>query len=156
MVPTALLTRWSQPMSYRVPVSALVLSLTILLATGCASNPPRPKLYPNKHLDSVGAAQAEQDIDACMAKARENNVAENRNGEVGKKAAKGATLGAITAGAWGLIRGDAGERALAGAAAGAAGGAASGAFDSMEQSPIFRNFVQKCLSDKGYSVIGWQ
>ena len=27
---------------------------------------------------------------------------------------------------------------------------------STETSPLFMNFVNKCLSDKGYSVIGWQ
>jgi hypothetical protein len=45
-----------------------------------------------------------------------------------------------------------GERALAGAAA----GAVRGGIQSTEQSPLFKNFVNKCLSDKGYSVIGWQ
>jgi hypothetical protein len=44
----------------------------------------------------------------------------------------------------------------AGAAAGAATGAVRGGIQSTEQSPIFKNFVNRCLSEKGYSVIGWQ
>lgn len=60
-------------------------------------------------------------------------------------------------GAWGLVRGnDAGERALAGAAAGAATGTVRGTMQSTETSPVFRNFVQKCLNERGYEVIGWQ
>jgi uncharacterized membrane protein len=52
--------------------------------------------------------------------------------------------------------GSVGNRALAGAAAGATAGAVSGGLQSTETSPLFMNFVNKCLSDKGYSVVGWQ
>jgi uncharacterized membrane protein len=113
-------------------------------------------LYPNNHLKSVGNEQAQKDIDAYMADAGNYGVKEKNDGRVGKKAARGATIGAVTAGAWGLVSGNAGERALSGAAAGAAGGASSGAFDANKMNPTYRNFVQKCLHDKGYDVIGWQ
>lgn len=128
----------------------------LVLPAGCETAPQRPALYPNNHLKSVGNEQAQKDIDACMAEAGNYGVKEKKDGQVGKKAAKGATMGAVTAGAWGLVSGNAGERALSGAAAGAAGGAASGAFDSNKQNPTYRNFVQKCLRDEGYDVIGWQ
>jgi len=127
-----------------------------ILLTACETIPQRPTFYPNDHLTEAGNEQAQKDTDACMAQADTYGVQEKQDGEAGKKAAKGATLGAITAGAWGLVRGDAGERALAGAAAGAAGGAASGAFDANQTKPTYKNFVQKCLTDQGYSVIGWQ
>jgi outer membrane lipoprotein SlyB len=132
-----------------------------LLATfamsGCASTAKQPVLYPNNHLNQVGEQAAQQDINACMELARASNVNESKDGEVGRKAAGGAAVGGTSAAAWGLVRGGGvGNRALAGAAAGATAGAVSGGLQSTETSSLFINFVNKCLSDKGYSVIGWQ
>jgi uncharacterized protein YcfJ len=130
--------------------------LTVILA-GCASTAENePVLYPNKHLQRVGRAAAEQDIRECRQLARTHGVRETRDGEVARKTAGGAALGGATAGAWGLVRGDAAERAAAGAAAGGAAGAVRGTMQSGETSPVYRKFVQKCLRDRGYEVIGWQ
>ena len=132
------------------------VGLAIML-TACASQPKQPVLYPNNHLQQVGEQTAQRDIDACMQLARGSNVNETQDGEVGKRAAGGAAIGGTSAAAWGLVRGgDVGNRALAGAAAGATAGAVSGGLQSTETSELFKNFVNKCLSDKGYSVIGWQ
>lgn len=135
---------------------SLFALLFVLMLSACETAPLRPVLYPNDHLNTVGNEQGQKDIDACMAQADAYGVKENQDAQAGKKAAKGATLGAVTAGAWGLVTGDAGERALAGAAAGAAGGAASGAMDSQKMNPTYKNFVQKCLRDLDYDMIGWQ
>lgn len=126
------------------------------MLVGCASAPPKPVLYPNSHMQSVGQVQADQDIAACKQLARSSEVAENKDGEVGKKAVGGAAVGGAAAGAWGLVRGDAGQRALAGAAAGAAAGTVRGGMQATETSPIFKNFVNRCLRERGYEVIGWQ
>jgi len=91
-----------------------------------------------------------------MALARHSGVAEKRDGRVPQKAAKGAAIGGVAAGAWGLISGNPAERALAGAAAGASAGGVKGAFDATDTNPTFKNFVQRCLSDQGYQIIGWQ
>ena len=86
-----------------------------------------------------------------------SGVNQTKDGEVGRKAASGAAIGSVGAGAWTLVQGGSvGERMAAGAAAGAATGAVRGGIQSTEQSPIFKNFVNRCLSEKGYSVIGWQ
>lgn len=128
-----------------------------LLLVGCASSPPQPQLYPNSHMQSVGRAQADQDIAECRQLAHTSGVAEKKDGKVGKNAAGGAAIGGASAGAWGLVRGkNAGERAAAGAAAGAAGGAVRGAMQSSETSPVFKKFVNRCLAKRGYEVIGWQ
>lgn len=125
--------------------------------SGCASKPSQPVLYPNNHLKTVGEQTAQRDTAACIQLARTSNVNENRDGQVGRKAAGGAAVGGTSAAAWGLVSGDnVGERALAGAAAGATAGAVRGGLQSSETSPVFMNFVNRCLSDKGYSVIGWQ
>jgi len=126
------------------------------LLAGCASAPPKPVLYPNSHMQSAGQAQADQDIAACKQLAHSSGVAENKDSEVGKKAVGGAAVGGAAAGAWGLVRGDAGQRALAGAAAGAAAGTVRGGIQATETSPIFKNFVNRCLRERGYEVIGWQ
>ncbi|MFC1773338.1 cell envelope biogenesis protein OmpA [Pseudomonadota bacterium] len=126
------------------------------LLAACASAPPKPVLYPNSHMQSVGQVQADQDIAACKQLAHSSGVAENKDGEVGKKAVGGAAVGGAAAGAWGLVRGDAGQSALAGAAAGAAAGTVRGGMQATETSPIFKNFVNRCLRERGYEVIGWQ
>ncbi len=133
----------------------LIVGLLLTLAA-CSSGPQRPVLYPDAHYDAVGQGQANGDIEQCMEKARAAGVAENRDGEIGKRTGRGAAVGGVSAGAWGLVRGNAGERALAGAAAGAAAGATTGAFAATETSPLFRRFVERCLRDEGYDVIGWQ
>lgn len=134
----------------------LSVGMVAMALSSCASGPKRPVFYPNSHIQSVGRAQGERDIDACMALARDYGVNQNKDGEIGKRAAKGGILGGVGAGAWGLVRGEAGERAAAGAAAGAATGATVGAFESTELSPTFKRFVQRCLSERGYDVIGWE
>ena len=133
------------------------VSLAAVGISGCASQPKQPVLYPNNHLKAVGEQTKQYDIAACFALARASNVNERKDGEVGRKAAGGAAVGGASAAAWGAVRGgDTGNRALAGAAAGATAGAVRGGLQSSETSPLFMNFVNKCLSDKGYSVIGWQ
>jgi hypothetical protein len=136
--------------------AAIGLCACGLLLGGCASGPPKPVLYPNSHLQSVGQAQADRDIAACRQLALSSGVGEKKSGEVGKKTVGGAAVGGATAGAWGLVRGNPGQSAAAGAAAGAAGGAVRGGLQSTETSPVFKNFVQRCLRERGYEVIGWQ
>ncbi len=138
-------------------LSFLTVVVLIAFLSGCASGGKRPVFYPNFHLESIGREQAERDTDACMALADRYGVDRTKDGEVGTKAAKGGVLGGVSAGVWGLVRGgNAAERAAAGAAAGAATGATVGAFDSAELSPTFKSFVQRCLSERGYDVIGWE
>ena len=134
----------------------MILGVWLVLIGGCSSSAKRPVLYPNYQLQQVGQAQAQSDIDQCMALADSHDVSRTRDGEVGTKAASGALIGGAGAGAWGLVRGDAGERALAGAVAGGTAGAVKGGVDSRRMSPVFQRFVQQCLRDRGYQVIGWQ
>jgi len=134
-----------------------IASLAAAGISGCASKPKQPVLYPNNHLKVVGQQKAQQDIADCFALARASNVNERKDGDIGRKTVGGAAIGGTSAAAWGAVRGgDTGNRALAGAAAGATAGAVRGGLQMTETSPLFMNFVNKCLSDKHYSVIGWQ
>jgi len=138
------------------PLLAALSLLLVLSLASCSSGPKRPVFYPNAHSEALTKAQREGDVNVCMALARDAGVKENKDGEVGRKAATGALLGGLAAGAWGLVYGDAGNRALAGAAAGAAAGGVKGAMDSTELNPTFKQFVTRCLRERGYEVIGWE
>ena len=121
---------------------------------GCATT-QRPVLYPNPHLKRVGDANAQRDIDDCLRMAESSGVAKSDN-KVLKRGGEGAAVGAAAAGVGTLIRGGSvGEGAAAGAAIGGVAGAVHGAFRS-DLNPTYKNFVQRCLQDRGYDVIGWQ
>lgn len=134
----------------------LILGLGALFAAGCASTPPEPVLYPNAHLKRVGTQAAQRDIAECRQLALTSGVDETKEGDVAGKAAGGAAVGGAAGGAYGLVGGNAVERGLAGAAAGAAVGSVRGMMQSSETSPVFKNFMQRCLRERGYEVIGWQ
>lgn len=134
----------------------LAASALSLMLGACSSGPKRPVFYPNSYMQQVGQYQAQRDTDDCFALADSYSVNRTRDGEVVSKATSGALIGGASAGAWGIVRGDAGERALAGALAGGTAGAVKGGVDSQRTSPIFQRFVEQCLRDRGYQVIGWQ
>ena len=130
------------------------LCLLAFVSVGCSTQ--RPVLYPDPYYRHVGKSKAEQDIDTCMDSARYAGLEESRAGRVAKESGTGAAVGGAAGGAYGLVRGDAGKSAAAGAAAGAATGAVRSGLRSGEPPPILRRYVERCLRDKGYDVIGWR
>jgi len=146
----------------RAPALALVLALAL---AGCASTGPgsgqaRPVLYPNATLNRVGEAQGRQEADACMARAQAAGLTPTQaGGEVGRRAGEGAAVGGVASAVGALITGRGGSGALragaAGAAVGGSAGAVSGSFHNDRPSSVYRSFVQRCLGDKGFDVIGW-
>lgn len=136
-----------------------ILLLTALLAalvSGCSTPASHPILYPNSKYQTVGEAEAQADIDQCMLLASNHGVKTTADGKILERSASSTAVGGASAGAWGIVRGDFAEHILAGAAAGAAGGAVQGVLASNRTNPVFRNFTQKCLRDKGYDIVGWQ
>jgi len=131
-----------------------VLILFALTLIGCAAS-QRPVLYPNNHLKTVGNAQAQRDIDECMQTA-EAYVKKNQESKVAEGAVKGGAVGAATGAAVGAVTGNFGRGLAAGAAGGAAGGATYGLFKAAEPSPVFKQFTNRCLKEKGYEPMGWQ
>jgi uncharacterized protein YcfJ len=144
------------PIRARSKRVARAFSLAALLLIGCASIERRPILYPNAHYTSVGRSVADRDIASCMEAARVFGADGDRGADVARDTMTGALVGAAAGGAWGAVRGDAAERALAGAAAGGAGGLTRGVVKASEPSSTYRQFVQRCLRDRGYEVIGWR
>lgn len=122
--------------------------LLLLLLTACAS---RPQLYPNQKLKNVGQDAAKKDINQCLAEAEEY-LKSSKGKQVAKGAGTGAAIGAAMGAVGGMFRGDLGRGLLRGGAIGAAGGGAAGAVSPDE---LKRRYVNQCLAEKGYQVIGW-
>lgn len=122
--------------------------ILLVFLVACAS---RPKLYPNEKYKSVGKEIAQADIDHCIEEADE--FVESSKG---KKIAKGAGFGAVIGGAMGavggLFTGNVVGGAARGGAIGAGGGAAAG---SLSPDEIKHRYVNQCLADQGYQVLGW-
>jgi uncharacterized protein YcfJ len=143
---------------YRFSSRAILVSLAAILvviaAAGCATQ--RPVLYPNAKLKQVGNEAAQHDIDACIQLAKESGVEHSGGEKVARRGVGGAIVGGAVGAGVGAVRGDIGRSAAAGAAGGAAGGAASGAIHSGEPDSVYKGFVQRCLRERGYDVIGWK
>lgn len=122
--------------------------MLLLLVAGCAS---RPQLYPNQKLKKVGKEAAKQDVDQCIADADEY-LKSSKGKQVAKSAGAGATIGAAMGAVGGMFRGDVGRGIVRGGAIGAAGGGAAGA---VSPDQLKQRFVNQCLAEKGYQVIGW-
>jgi outer membrane lipoprotein SlyB len=130
-----------------------VLLLTLVgLLSGCSA--PRPVLYPNSHLATVGEAQADTDIAQCKELA-DQSVSSNKGKEVAGNTAVGAGVGAATGAVGGAVLGHPGLGAGVGAATGATGGLLRGLFRSAQPSATYKNFVNHCLQKRGYEPMGW-
>ncbi|HEX7372882.1 MAG TPA: cell envelope biogenesis protein OmpA [Thermodesulfobacteriota bacterium] len=127
--------------------------LAIFILAGCGYQ--RPFLYPNSHLKQVGEPQAQTDIAECM-KLAEAYVKSNPEAKVAGSTAAGAGAGAAVGGAMGSVTGHLGRGAAIGAAGGAVAGAIRGASRASRPSPTYKNFVNRCLREKGYEPIGWE
>ncbi len=134
--------------------SLLTAAVSLSILGACASKDP--VLYPNAHFKTVGATTAERDIDACIAMAEDHGVdAGQAEGVAGSTAAGGAIGGAAGA-AGGAVLGRPGTGAAVGAASGAAGGLVRGALKARDPDPVFKRFVERCLRERGYDVVGWR
>jgi hypothetical protein len=145
----------------RACAAALLLGgLAGCASTGANSPSARPVLYPNATLNRVGDAQGRAEAEACMARAASAGLTpDEKNNAVARGAGVGAATGAVASAVGALITGRGGEgvarAGVAGAAVGGSAGAVQGAFRNDRPSSTYRNFVQRCLADRGFEVIGW-
>lgn len=122
--------------------------LMAFVLVSCAS---RPQLYPNQKLKEVGKKASQKDIDQCIADADEY-LESSKGKQVARGAGAGAAIGAAIGAVGGMFTGNLGRGLVRGGAMGAAGGGAAGALSPDE---VKRRYVNQCLADKGYQVIGW-
>ncbi len=137
------------------PVSTIFAGCCALLTAGCSA--PSPVLYPNARLNEVGQSQARRDIEACkqLAAAGGANPAPDQAGRSAKSAAVGGVAGGATGAVGGAILGSAGRGAAFGAATGATAGLMRSIFSRPQPSEAYKNFVDRCLSERGYDPVGW-
>ena len=118
-----------------------------------------PVLYPNATLNRVGEAQGRAEADGCMSRAAQAGLTPNqKTNEVGRRAGEGAATAGVASAVGALITGrgsDVLRAGATGAAIGGSAGAVSGAFHNDKVNPVYRQFVQRCLQEKGFDVIGW-
>lgn len=139
---------------------AVVLMLAGCASSGANSDSARPVLYPNATLNRVGDSQGRMEVNACMSRAQASGLSPSQNThEVGRRAGEGAATAGVASIVGALITGRGSDGVLragaAGAAVGGSAGAVSGAFHNDRPNGVYRNFVQRCLSEKGFEVIGW-
>ncbi len=140
-------------------------ALLVALLSGCAATGPntgnaRAVLYPNAAHKQMGEDRARGEVDNCAAMAlraglsanEQNNDATRRAGQAAAVAGVAAAVGALVSGgnSGSAVRAGAGGAAVAGSAV-----AVSGAFDKNRGDATYRQFVQRCASEKGLEVIGW-
>lgn len=134
----------------------LTVGLVALLALGACARAEKPVLYPNPKLQQVGRAEAERDIEACRQLASDY-VESTAAKDIGKSTVIGAVGGAAVGAVGGAVSGHgAGRGATIGAATGGTAGAVHGAAKQAGPSPVYKQFVNRCLKERGYDVLGWQ
>ena len=152
-----------QPLIMKSASPLLYITLFAVLG-GCATSGPKspsakPVLYPNAALTRVGEVQARAEADGCMAKAAQAGLTpDQKTNQVGRRAGEGAAIAGVASAVGALITGrssDVLRAGATGAAVGGSAGAVSGAFHNDKVNPVYRQFVQRCLSEKGFNVIGW-
>ncbi len=144
-------------------MQAAALSAFALL-TGCAATGPnsasaKPVLYPNATLNRIGEAQGRAEVDGCVSRAQQAGLtADQKTNEVGRRAGEGAAVAGVASAVGALITGrssDVLRAGATGAAIGGSAGAVSGSFHNDKPNATYRQFVQRCLQEKGLDVIGW-
>lgn len=146
-------------------LSAVILAAVGLAQlSGCATTGPsgsqaRPVLYPNSAYTRIGEAQAKAQVDACMNDASKAISAEAYN-DTSRRVGQAAATTAVAAAVGTLVSGGnarvAAQNAAGAAAATGATVATAGAFEGGKANPTHRAYVQRCVTEKGLEIIGWQ
>lgn len=135
------------------------VGLTACAQTGPQSSSAKPVLYPNETYNRIGAQAAQAQVQACEGKAVEAGLTPRiEDNAVGRGAMQGAAVGGTLGAVAGIFNGGIGrvaENAAKGAVAGGATGAVHGSFNNDKPNQLYRNFVSRCVQDKGLEVIGW-
>lgn len=131
------------------------LGVLTLFLLSCA---PKPILYPNAHLQEVGRDAADRDIEECRAMAKDAGAtpSQGKTGQVAGGTVGGGAVGSAAGAVGGAVVGHPGRGAMVGAASGATAGFLRGLFRRSPPSDAYKQFVQRCLKERGYDPIGWE
>ena len=126
----------------RLPFVAAGVVAVVL--AGCAAQ--RPVLSPNAKYKQAGPEAARRDVDGCMRLAEQSGSLRGSGEKAGSRDARDTIASGASAAVGAAMYGDTvEERPAARAAAGSTTG----------DTP-YRDFVQRCLRERGYDVIDWQ
>lgn len=131
----------------------LRLLLGVLLLAACSH--PRPVVYPDERYKAGGEEAARADADLCLKEAKAYLKA-NPAKRVAKRTGVGAMFGAAMGAVFGAFTGNYRRAISEGAAVGAAGGLLHGAYEAGSPDEIQRAYAQRCMAEKGWTVIGWK
>jgi Glycine-zipper domain len=128
----------------------------LLFLPACGSQ--RPILYPNQQYRQAGPAGVEQDIEQCSQMANDAGAGTGRGktGQVAGGTVAGGAIGSAAGAVGGAIVGRPGRGAMIGAASGATGGFLRGLFRKSSFSDAYKQFVNRCLRERGYDPVGWE
>lgn len=129
-------------------------ALAAALLLGACSH-PRPVVYPDERYKAGGEEAAKADADACLKEAKAYLKA-NPAKRVAGRTARGGVFGAFMGMVFGAFTGNYRRAVAEGAAVGAAAGLAQGAWEAGSPDEIQRAYTQRCMAEKGWSVIGWK
>jgi hypothetical protein len=135
-------------------IAYALLFIVPLTLTACAAK--RPVLYPNAHLKEIGQPKAVEEIDDCISMANSYKAGGDKTKEIAKDTGKAGIVGAATGAVIGAITGDLGRGAAIGGAGAATAAMGSGIMRSDEPDPVFKQFVEQCLREKGLQTLGWR
>ncbi len=133
-----------------------VLGLVWTLASTASASEPKPKLYPNKYLSQVGETQANKDIAECSSKATNYVNSSKRTGDGARAGLRTAAKGAVLGTVGGAVMGNTGRGAAAGALVGVTSSTMKGVKERGARDPVFQQYANSCLEDKGYKVLEWK
>jgi hypothetical protein len=136
-------------------IRASALALFIAPVVACA---PKPILYPNTHYQEVGVDRADRDIEECSQMAKDAGASPKRGktGQVAGSTAAGGAIGSAAGAVGGAVVGHPGRGAMVGAASGATAGFLRGIFRGAPPSTAYKQFVDRCLRERGYEPVGWE
>jgi len=138
---------------HTVPLLWSAIGVLVIGLPACAAK--RPVLYPNARYQQAGEVQAGVDIDECIELAESHGADAGQAARAGERATEDVAVGAATGAAAGAVFGSAARGGAAGAAGGGARALVRGLFAWRDPAPSERGFVQECLRERGYRVIGW-
>lgn len=127
------------------------IALLLALLAGCAGQ--QPVVYRSTGTTGdVAAAVGECRRLATEAGARPTS----RAATTATRVAAGGAVGAATGAVGGAIAGNAGQGAAIGAATAATATLIRDLLDEPAPSPVWRAYVERCLRERGFDVVGWQ
>lgn len=138
----------------------VLCSCLVLLCCSCAAR--RPVLYPNEAFLAADPEAIDQEIDRCLTLATRYTGDPDlaRIKDSAEETALLSAAGAITGTAIGAVAGNVGHGAAIGAISGASGGVTRGILRRRdrwdESNSLYRNFVERCLADRGLETLGWR